>query len=168
MVLTNMFHISDLVDYSSYAQDPIHPYMDVPPAPDVEFQYFTNANLGSFMRYDGDYCPTYAAPPYATYNSGIPDGPLYAECALGRDMLADIYDFESYENDTSRCFNTIGNIDRPLCLNAECDASGDEVSIIVTVTDGEKVICEEEGQLISLIGLNIQIECPKKQAICPE
>lgn len=156
------------MDYSSYTKDPTYPYLNTPAAPDAEFQYFTNTNLGSFMKYDGDYCPTYAAPPYSTYNDGIADGPLYAECASGRDMLADVYDFESFESDSSRCFNTLGEINRPLCLTAECDLSGDDVSIIVTVTDGEKVVCEEDGQVINLASLNIQIECPKREVICPQ
>ena len=156
---------SDLVDYS---HESIYPYLNTPPAPGSEYSYFTNTNLGSSVRYDADYCPTYAAPPYSTYdNDGIANGSLYAECSLGRDMIADVYDFESFGSDTSRCVNTVGAIERPLCLNIECVLSGD-LSLVVTVTNGEKVICESDGQIINLESLNVQIECPRREVICPE
>ena len=120
------------------------------------------------MRYDGDYCPTYSAPPFSTYgNDTIADGPLYSECSLGTGMVEDVYDFESTGSSTSRCVNTAGAIDRPLCLNVECVASGD-IRVTVAVPDGKKVICQTDGQLIHLKSLNIQIECPRREVICPE
>jgi hypothetical protein len=168
VLITFISHISDLIDYS---EDSIYPYLNAPPAPGKEYQYFTNSNLSSAFRYDADYCPTYAAPPYSTYRSddtGITaDGPLYTECSLGTGVVDNVYDFESFGSSTSRCFNALGAIERPLCLNVECVLSGDLI-IVVTVADGEKVICETDGQLINLESLNIQIECPRREAICSE
>lgn len=119
------------------------------------------------MRFDADYCPTYAAPPYLNFNtSGIAEGPRYIECS-GNEAHEDAFDFESYGSSTSRCFNALGAIERPLCLNVECVFTGD-LSVIVTVNNGEKVTCESDGQLISLESLNIQIECPRREVICSE
>ena len=121
------------------------------------------------MRYDGDYCPTYSAPPYSTFdNDTIPDGPLYSECALGTGMLEDMYDFESTGSSTSRCVNTVDAINRPLCLNVECLFTDDDVSVVITVSGGKKVMCQSDGELIDLESLDMQIECPRREVICPE
>lgn len=122
--------------------------------------------LGSLVRFDAEYCPTYAAPPYSTYDSSGVEGPLYNECS-GNGMNDDRYDFESYGSSASRCFNTAGDINRPLCLHAECVFT-DDLSVILTVNNGEKVVCEYDEQIISLESLNIQIECPRREVICPE
>ena len=159
----------DLVDYESYADDPIYPYAaNIPDSPSSEYQYFANSGLGSFLRFDADYCPTYSAPPDFVYEGGEPTGPQYIECLVKDTAPDDAYNFESFGSDDSTCFNTAGEIDRPLCLSIQCIDSGGDVTVAVTVGDGgEKVVCDRDGQLLDLPGLDIQIECSRKEVLCP-
>lgn len=158
----------DLVDYNSYADNPLYPYWAVPDPPRAEYQQrFASSGLGSFLRYDAEYCPTYSAPTDFTYDgNGDPIGPLFMECS--NTAPEDAYGFEIFGNDGSRCFNTIGSIERPLCLSIECIESGGEITVAVSVGDGQKVTCETDGQMLDIPGLNnVQIECPRREILCP-
>ncbi len=161
----------DLVDYDSYADNPLYPYWVVPDTPPTEYQQrFSNGSgLGSFLRYDADYCPTYSAPPDFKYDmNGDATGPLYMECAVDDTAPEDAYDFETFGTDDSRCFNVIGSIDRPLCLTIECIESGGDVTVAVSVVNGQKITCETDGQMLDVPGLNyVQIECPRREILCP-
>jgi len=161
----------DLVDYSSYDDDPLYPFAKLPTPPSLEYQrYSDNPGLGAFLRYDADYCPTYSAPPYFKYDEmGIPSGPLYADCSVSDTAPNNAFEFESFGNEESTCFDTIGAIERPLCLSIECIETDGDVSVAVDVGyHGEKVVCEEDGQVIDLQGLRISIECPRREILCPE
>jgi hypothetical protein len=161
----------DLVDYNSYANNPLYPYWVVPDAPSAEYQhrFANNTGLGSFLRFDADYCPTYSAPPDFTLDgNGDPTGPRYMDCLVGDTAPEDAYDFETFGNDSSRCFNTIGSIVRPLCLTMECIESGGDITVAVSVGNGQTLLCETDGQILDLPGLNYaQIECPRREILCP-
>ncbi len=160
----------DLIDYNSYADNPIYPYWVVPDAPPTEYQQrFANSGLGSFLRYDADYCPTYSAPPdFILDGNGDPTGPYYMECLVADTAPDDAYGFETFGNDDSRCFNTIGSIDRPLCLTIECIESGGDITLAVSVGNGQKIACKTDGQMLDLPGLSyVQIECPRREILCP-
>lgn len=162
----------DLVDYNLYEDDgPLYPYSSTPDPPSAEYQQrFTNSGLGSFLRFDADYCPTYSAPPDFTYDrKGDATGPRYLECLIRDTAPDDAYPFELFGSDDSRCFNTIGEVDRPLCLSIQCIVSDGHVTVAVTVGNGEKVICKADGELLDLPGFDdVKIECPRKEILCPE
>jgi hypothetical protein len=168
----------DLVDHGTYGLDPLYPYLDVPEPPGTNYRTrFGNVDadgdslLGSFLRFDAEYCPTYAAPTSFVYDgNGVPTGPLYVDCSLGETAPGDAYAFESFGGDGSRCFDTLGGgIGRPLCLNIECAEYGGVVAVAVTVgVNGETVICETDGQVVDLPGLtDVRIECPRREILCP-
>jgi len=161
----------DLVDYNSYDGNPLYPYSTTHDPPSVEYRKrFSNPGWGSFLRFDADYCPTYSAPPSFTYDgNGKATGPLYMKCLVSETAPEDAYGFESFGNDDSTCFNTIGDIDRPLCLSIQCIESGDDITVVVSVGNRGKVNCEADGQLIDVPGFNdVKIECPRREILCPE
>lgn len=162
----------DLVDYGLYENNPIYPYSSSPDPPGAEFQQrFTNSGLGSFLRFDADYCPTYVAPSSFSYdNNGVPTGPRYIDCVRSDTAPNDAYSFESFGSEDSTCFNTIGEIDRPLCLSMQCMESGGDVTIAVSVGAIEIAICESAGQLIDVpeLDVDVKIECPRPEILCPE
>jgi hypothetical protein len=163
----------DLVDHGTYGSDPMYPYLDAPDPPGIEYSArFGNGDtgilLGSFLRFDAEYCPTYVAPTSFVYDSdGIPIGPMYVDCETA--PPEDAISFESF-GDGSTCFDTLGGgIERPLCLSIECTEYRGVVAVAVTVGDyGETVICEADGQVIDLPELtNVKIECPRIEILCP-
>jgi leishmanolysin-like peptidase len=160
----------DLVDYDMYNSDPIYPYLDnVPNLPGAQYQdRFGGPNLGSFLRFDAEYCPTYTAPPsFVTDVNGIKTGPMYMECSNSDTAPIDIYDFESFGVDGSTCINTIGDSARPLCLQIECVVYSGVVVVVVTIgVNGETITCEEDGQVIDIM-TGLQIVCPKREVLCP-
>ena len=160
----------DLVDYDIYDLDPIYPYLDnIPNLPGAQYQArFGGSNLGSFLRFDAEYCPTYTAPPsFVTDVNGIKTSPMYMECSNSDTAPIDVYDFESFGIDGSTCINTIGAIARPLCLQIECVAYSGVVVVVVTIgLDGETITCEEDGQVIDIM-TGLQIVCPQREVLCP-
>jgi leishmanolysin-like peptidase len=160
----------DLVDYDMYTSDPIYPYLDnVPNMPGAQYQArFGESNLGSFLRFDAEYCPTYTAPPsFVTDVNGIKTGPMYMECSNSDTAPIDVYDFESFGVDGSTCINTIGAIARPLCLQIECVVYSGVVVVVVTIgVNGETITCEEDGQVIDIM-TGLQIVCPQREVLCP-
>ena len=160
----------DLVDYNAYDDDPLYPYSNVPDPPSGEYQHFTNSKAGSFLRFDGDYCPTYVAPSSFTYDEyGERSGPKYIECTQIDSKPNDVYTFETFGSADSTCFNTLGTteVNRPLCLSIQCIESGEDVSVAVSVGYGD-VICERDGQVLDLLGSDVQIECPRIEILCPK
>ena len=89
-------------------------------------------------------------------------------CSENKTTAVDVYDFETFGSNDSKCVNTMGNIDRPLCLSVHCIITGGELMMVVTANDGEKVTCEKDGQLIDLPDLDVKIECPRQEVVCPE
>lgn len=158
----------DLVDYDIYDSDPIYPYLDNVPLPGAQYQarFGGSSNLGSFLRFDAEYCPTYTAPTsFVTDANGVKTGPMYLECSNSDTALIDVYDFESFGIDGSTCINTIGAIARPLCLQIECVAySG--VVIVTIGLNGETITCEKDGQIIDIM-TGVQIVCPQREVLCP-
>ncbi|MBV5332925.1 hypothetical protein JZU54_05065, partial [bacterium] len=83
----------------------MYPYLDAPDPPGTEYRArFGTTNdttdaaatadagalLGSFLRFDAEYCPTYAAPTSFVYGAdGVPTGPMYVDCSLGETAPAD-------------------------------------------------------------------------------
>lgn len=185
----------DLVDHRTYGLNPIYPYLDAPDPPGTEYRTrFGTTNdttdtagalLGSFLRFDAEYCPTYAAPTSFVYGAdGVPTGPMYVDCSLGETAPSDAYEFESFGGvdgggggGRSACFDTLGVegdgggiVDRrPLCLWIECAEYGGAVAVAVSVgADGETVVCEADGQVVDLPGLtDVKIVCPRREILCP-
>ena len=124
--------------------------------------------MGSFIRFDSNYCPTYAAPSSFTFDQkGRKSGPQYMECSASDSTPNDAYSFETFGTDDSMCLNTISEIDRPLCLSMECIE--DKGTVTVSVSVGEDVItCESDGQILDLLGQDIQVECPRVEVLCPQ
>jgi len=162
----------DLVDYNTNPANQIYPYIPNTRIPDrpstAEEQHFTNTALGSFIRFDGNYCPTYAAPTSFTLDQkGRKSGPQYMECSSSDSTQNGAYSFETFGSTNSMCFNTIGEIDRPLCLSMECIEVEETVTVAVSVGE-DVIICESDGQILDLPGQDIQIECPRVEVLCPQ
>jgi hypothetical protein len=185
----------DLVDHGAYGSNPTYPYLDAPDPPGAEYRARFGAGdadaadgggalLGSFLRFDAEYCPTYASPTSFVYDAdGVPTGPVYMDCSLGETAPADAYDFEWFGDvdggggGRSACFDTLGVGDdvggvvdhRPLCLRIECAEYGGAVAVAVSVgADGETVVCEADGQVVDLPGLtDVKIVCPRREILCP-
>jgi hypothetical protein len=166
----------DLVDHGTYGADPTYPYLDAPDPPGTEYFARFGDNdmgtlLGSFLRFDAEYCPTYAAPTSFLYDvDGVRTGPLYVDCSLSETAPEDANSFESFGTDGSTCFDTLGGgIERPLCLSIECTEYRGVVTVAVTVGSyGETVICEADGQVVDFPGLtDVKIECPPLETLCP-
>ena len=180
----------DLVDHGAYGLNPMYPYLNAPDPPGTEYKarFGTDAAdagalLGSFLRFDAEYCPTYAAPTSFLYDAdGVPTGPVYVDCSLGETAPADAYAFESFGEVNgggggwSACFDTLGVGGdgggivgrRPLCLRIECAEYGGTVAVAVSVGNDETVVCEADGQVVDLPGLtDVKIVCPRREILCP-
>lgn len=141
--------ICDLVDYAtmSSAYTP-------PPA---EFQYYPGQPNFGALTDRVDYCPTYSIDtvscqevPGRLEKLRIPQLDYFATAA------------ESSE-ENSRCFNT--DKERPICLEAECDASNQVLNVKVA---GRDLTCETEGQKHLIPGTSVTFECPNIRHICPD
>ncbi len=125
--------------------------------------------LGAFLGYDADYCPTYSAPPYFTYSSdGRVNGPQYLVCSDGDTAPSNQFSFETYGKHDSRCFDTIGQIGRPVCLSVRCKTAENDIFLEIALGDGEMFVCENDYEFVDIPGSGVQIQCPRKEIICPE
>lgn len=89
-------------------------------------------------------------------------------CSDGGASPDNQFSFETYGKDDSKCFDTIGQIDRPVCLSVKCETADNDAFLKITLRDGEIFVCEEDYQLIDVPGYGVQIQCPRKEILCPE
>mmetsp|Transcript_20727 Transcript_20727/g.29102 ORF Transcript_20727/g.29102 Transcript_20727/m.29102 type:complete len:337 (+) Transcript_20727:206-1216(+) len=174
----------DLRDLSKVPGEPF------PPVP-YNFRYFPShverndlpSALWGPKRFKlADFCPMFVDPIFSC------KGPLGS--ALIQKGTMEIYPFESFGHDNSRCF--MSNYERPLCLIARCDEK--ENAVLVRVSSDkqpgiiQEVKCTKDGEKIEIdhfiddrvreskAGVNqtnaltpkLYIECPRLTAICPQ
>jgi len=140
--------ICDLVDYSTLSRA-------YKPPPN-EFRYYPGVPTRGSLTDRVDYCPTYSINtatcqevPGRLEKMVIPPLGYFASAAES-----------SGEN--SRCFNT--DKERPICLEAECDAKNYVLNVKVA---GRDLICNSAGQKHLIPATDVTFECPDIKHICP-
>jgi len=141
--------VCDLVDFSQLSM------AYTPPPP--EFRYFPGAPSLGALTTRADYCPTYTV--NAVTCKQVP-GKLEQMKLPILDYFATAAESDS---DSSRCFNT--DQQRPVCLEAECDAVNHVLNVKVA---GRELLCSYDGQTHLIPDTGVTFECPKLAIVCPD